>query len=62
MLLNYRIIEKRMDRVLREKEEVRLEDLGVSEKYGREYLKLYHRSHFPEVPLEETGNSLRRTR
>lgn len=62
MLLNYRIIEKKMDRVLREKEEVRLEDLGVSEKYGREYLKLYHRSHFPEAPLEETGNSLRRTR
>jgi len=62
MLLNYRVIEKKIDRILRERDEVSLEDLGVSEKYGREYIKLYHRSHYPEFPLEETGRSLRRTR
>jgi hypothetical protein len=61
-LLNYRILEKRIDRLLREKDEVQLEDLGVSEKYGREYLKLYHRSHFKEAPLQRTSDSLRRAR
>ncbi|MFQ6053555.1 MAG: hypothetical protein ACE5OO_04910, partial [Candidatus Bathyarchaeia archaeon] len=62
MLLNYRVIEKKIDRILGERDEVRLEDLGVSEKYGREYLKLYPRSRFSAIPLEETGSSLRRTR
>jgi len=62
MLLNYRVIEKRIDRILGERDEIGLGDLGVSEKYGREYIKLYHRSHHPEAPLEETGRSLRRVR
>lgn len=61
MFLNYRVLEKKIDRILKERDEVRLEDLGVSEKYGREYLKLYHRSHLTTYPLEETGDSLRRT-
>lgn len=59
-LLNYRILKKKIDRLLGENDEVRLEELGVSEKYGREYLKLYHRSHFNETTLDETSGSLRR--
>ena len=37
-----------------------MDDLGVSEKFGREYLKLYLRNHFKEIPLQEVGDSLRR--
>ena len=60
LLLNYAILEKKIDRILANNHEVRLEDLGVSEKFGREYLKLYLRSHSRETPLEEVGDSLRR--
>ncbi len=37
-----------------------LDDLGVSEKFGREYLKLYLRGNYTEIPLEEVGSALRR--
>jgi len=60
LLLNYAILEKKIDRILASKHEVRLEELGVSEKFGREYLKLYLRSHSKETPLEEVGDTLRR--
>ena len=60
LLLNYAILEKKIDRILASKHEVRLDELGVSEKFGREYLKLYLRSHSRETPLEEVGDSLRR--
>jgi hypothetical protein len=60
LLLNYAILEKKIDRILANNHEVRLEDLGVSEKFGREYLKLYLRSHSRETPLEEVGDTLRR--
>ena len=61
LLLNYHILEKKIGRILGEKHEVGLWDLGVAEKYGREYLKLYLRGHFKETPLEEVGGVLRRT-
>ncbi len=60
LLLNYAILGKKIDRILANNHEVRLEELGVSEKFGREYLKLYLRSHSRETPLEEVGDSLRR--
>jgi len=60
MLLNYRVLEKMITRLLDASGEVKLTELGVAEKYGREYLKLYHRSH-PALLLEETADSLRRT-
>jgi hypothetical protein len=60
LLLNYAILEKKIDRILANNREVHLEELGVSEKFGREYLKLYLRSHSRETPLEEVGDSLRR--
>jgi hypothetical protein len=61
LLLNYHILEKKIGRILGERQEVGLWDLGVAEKYGREYLKLYLRGHFKEAPLEEVGGVLRRT-
>jgi hypothetical protein len=60
LLLNYSILEKKIGRILERKGEVQMDDLGVSEKFGREYLKLYLRSHFKETPLQEVGDSLRR--
>jgi hypothetical protein len=60
LLLNYAILEKKIDRILSKSQEVRLKDLGVSEKYGREYLKLYLRSHSKEAFFEEVGDTLRR--
>jgi hypothetical protein len=59
-LLNYLIIEKKIERFLKDKKEVFVNDLGVSEKYSYEYLKLYHRNHFEEFTFEETPFSLRR--
>ncbi len=60
LLLNYHILEKKIGRILDERQEVGLWELGVAEKYGREYLKLYLRGHFKEAPLEEVGGVLRR--
>jgi hypothetical protein len=60
LLLKYSILEKKIGRVREMKEEVQMDDLGVSEKYGREYLKLYLHSHFKRAPLQETGDLLRR--
>jgi hypothetical protein len=60
LLLNYRILEKKIGRILANNHEVGLGDLGVSEKFGREYLKLYLRGHYTEMPLEEVGSALRR--
>jgi len=62
LLLNYAILEKKIDRILSKSQVVRLEELGVSEKFGREYLKLYLRSHARETPLEEVGDTLRRVK
>ena len=60
LLLNYRILEKKIGRILADNDQVSLDDLGVSEKFGREYLKLYLRGHYTEIPLEEVGSGLRR--
>jgi hypothetical protein len=60
LLLNYSILEKKIGRILERKEEVQMDDLGVSEKISGEYLKLYLHSHFKETPLQEMGDSLRR--
>lgn len=62
LLLNYQIMEKKMTRILKEKDEVNLDELGVSEKFGREYIKLYIREHNNETPLEEVSDTLRRIR
>ena len=62
MLLNYPIFQKKIHRILDEKGEVKLDEIGVSEKYGREYLKMYLRTTYSPVMLEETADSLRRSR
>ena len=60
MLLNYPVFQKKITRILDEHGEVRLGDLGVAEKYGIEYLKMYHRTTYSPLTLEETTDSLRR--
>jgi hypothetical protein len=60
MLLNYPVFRKKITRILDEKGEVRLKDLGVAEKYGMEYFKMYHRTTYSPLTLEETMDSLRR--
>lgn len=55
LLLKYSILEKKIGRVREMKEEVQMDDLGVSEKYGRECLKLYLYSHFKETLLRRIG-------
>ncbi len=60
MLLNYPVFQKKITRILDEHGEVRLRDLGVAEKYGIEYLKMYHRTTYSPLTLEETTDSLRR--
>jgi len=61
MLLNYPVFEKKITRILDEKDEVKLDELGVSEKYGREYLKMYIRTTYSPLRLEETADSIRRS-
>jgi len=41
---------------------VKLDELGAAERYGREYLKMYHRTTYSPLQLEETADSLRRRR
>ena len=60
MLLNYPVFEKKIGRIIGEKGEVKLDELGVAERYGREYLKMYHRTTTSPLLLEETADSLRR--
>jgi len=60
MLLNYPVFARKITRILDEKEEVKMGELGVSEKYGREYLKMYLRTTYSPLTLEETTDSLRR--
>ncbi len=60
MLLNYPVFEKKIGRIIDEKGEVKLDELGVAERYGREYLKMYHRTTHSPLLLEETADSLRR--
>jgi hypothetical protein len=60
MLLNYPVFAKKITRILDEKKEVKLDELGVAEKYGREYLKMYLRTTYSPLTLEETTDSLRR--
>jgi len=62
MLLNYPVFEKKISRILKEKGEVKLDELGAAERYGREYLKMYHRTTYSPLQLEETADSLRRRR
>ena len=62
MLLNYPVFKKKITRIIEEKDEVKLDELGVSEKYGREYLKMYLRTTYSPLMLEETADSLRRSR
>ncbi|MBT7346154.1 hypothetical protein HN807_03620 [Candidatus Bathyarchaeota archaeon] len=62
MLLNYPVFEKKIGRILEEKGEVKLGELGATERYGREYLKMYHRTTYSPLQLEETTDSLRRRR
>ena len=61
MLLNYPVFQKKITRILEQKGEVKLDELGVSEKYGREYLKMYLRTTYSPLMLEETADSLRRS-
>jgi len=61
MLLNYPVFQKKITRILEQKGEVKLNELGVSEKYGREYLKMYLRTTYSPLMLEETADSLRRS-
>ena len=61
MLLNYPVFQKKITRIIEEKGEVKLDELGVSEKYGREYLKMYLRTTYSPLMLEETADSLRRS-
>lgn len=61
MLLNYGVFEKKITRLLEQKGEVTLSELGTAEKYGREYLKMYHRTNYSSLMLEERSDSLRRT-
>jgi len=58
MLLNYPVFSKKITRLLEEEGEARLSRLGVGEKYGREYLKIYLRT--TPGSLEETAEGLRR--
>jgi len=60
MLLNYPVFRKKITRILDDRGEVKLGDLGVAEKYGIEYLKMYHRTTYSPLTLEETTDSLRR--
>ena len=60
MLLNYTVFSRKISRIIAEKGEVTLDELGVSEKYGREYLKLFYRTS-GEFRLEETQDALRRS-
>ncbi|MFH2111614.1 MAG: hypothetical protein ABIJ47_10200 [Candidatus Bathyarchaeota archaeon] len=60
MLLNYPVFARKITRILDEKEEVKMDELGVAEKYGREYLKMYLRTTYSPLTLEETTDSLRR--
>jgi hypothetical protein len=62
MLLNYPVFKTKIARILDEKGEVKLSELGVTERYGREYLKMYHRTTVSPLLLEETSDSLRRHR
>ena len=61
MLLNYPVFQKKITRILEDKGEIKLDELGVSEKYGREYLKMYLRTTYTSLTLEETADSLRRS-
>jgi len=61
MLLNYPVFQKKITRIIEDKGEVKLDELGVSEKYGREYLKMYLRTTYSPLMLEETADSLRRS-
>lgn len=60
MLLNYPVFERKITRILDEKSVVTVEDMGVAEKYGMEYLKMYHRTTYKPLVLEESMNALRR--
>jgi len=60
MLLNFPVFAKKITRILDGKGEVKMGELGVAEKYGREYLKMYLRTTYSPLTLEERTDSLRR--
>ena len=60
MLLNWKVMEKKISRIIKRKDGVTLNELGVAEKYGLEYLKMYHRTTPSPLILEESNQSLRR--
>jgi hypothetical protein len=61
MLLNYPVFEKKIRRILEERSAVTIEDMGVTERYGMEYLKMYHRTNPDPLIIDESMSTLRRT-
>ena len=61
MLLNYPVFEKKIRRILEERSAVTIEDMGVTERYGMEYLKMYHRTNLDPLIIDESMSTLRRT-
>jgi hypothetical protein len=61
MLLNYPLFEKKIRRILEERSVITIEDMGVSERYGMEYLKMYHRTNLDPLSINESMSTLRRT-
>jgi hypothetical protein len=62
MFLNYPVFKKKIRRLLNKKYLTTIEDLGVSEKYGMEYLKIYHRTNIGPLVIDESMSTLRRTK
>lgn len=60
MLLNYGILERKIEKVYNQKEKVEIRDLPVEEKYAEEYLKLYYNQHFPELSYDESTKILQK--
>jgi hypothetical protein len=60
MLLNYPVLEKRIEEVYKANELVNLKDLPVTDKYAEEYLKIYYNKHFPQLAFIESDKTLRK--
>jgi hypothetical protein len=60
MLLNYPVFKKKIKRLLDKDNTVTVDEMNISEKYGMEYLKMYHRTTYSPLILDETMESLRR--
>jgi hypothetical protein len=60
MLLHYPVFKKKIGRLLSEKNFVTIRDIGVAEKYGIEYLKIFHRTTYSPLLLDESMNVITR--